>query len=97
MAILCTLPTGHIADVEAVSGGDLTSVLTVRYKLEAEPDSSYVNVSTVKEVMGLTIPTFDPATVDPGTYVVHTFVTADGDSTGFKFLIEVGCEDAPLP
>lgn len=93
MAILCTTPSGQINAIERLGGNDLTAQFTMRYKLQSEPDSSYQPVITTKNIMGVTMPYFDIGTVAPGTYVVHTYFTTDGPTTGTKVTVEVECND----
>ena len=71
----------------------MTAQFTMRYKLASDPDSAYVAVTTTKDVMGITMPYFDIASVDPGTYIVHTYFTSDGDTTGTKVTVVVECGD----
>jgi choline-glycine betaine transporter len=66
----------------------------MRYRLESDPDidASYTAVTT-RTMLGITMPFFDITTVDPGTYVLHTYLTSDGTGTGNKVTIVVQCDD----
>jgi hypothetical protein len=95
MASFCTTPSAQIISIDRAEGNDLTSQFSMRYKLASEPDSSYAPVTTTKAIIGITMPYFDIASVAPGTYVVHTYFTTDGPSTGTKVTIKVECDDDP--
>ena len=95
MSLICTTPGGVITAIDRADGNDLTATFTMRYRLASDPDvdGSYTAVTTTKNVLGITMPFFDISSVDPGTYVVHTYFTSDGTSTGTKVTIEVTCGD----
>jgi len=93
MASICTTPTAQITAIDRAGGNDLTTQFTMRYKLASDPDTSYQPVTTTKVVVGITMPYFDIASVDPGTYIVHTYFTTDGDTTGTKVTVVVECGD----
>lgn len=93
MASICETPSAKITAINRLSGNDLTAQFTMRYKLASDPDSSYQPVTTTKDVMGITMPYFDIASVETGIYVVHTYFTSDGATTGTKVTVEVVCED----
>lgn len=96
MDTLCTTPTGQISAIDRADGNDLTAQFTMRYKPASDPDSSYQPVTTTKVILGITMPFFDITAVDPGTYVVHTYATASGASTGTKVTVVVACEGGAL-
>lgn len=94
MASPCTTPAAQITAIDRAGGNDLTAQFTMRYKLTSDPNTSYTPVTTTKIIMGITMPYFDIASVDPGTYIVHTYFTTDGDTTGTKITVVVACGDA---
>lgn len=89
----CTLKSGEIVSISRADTNDLTTLFTMRYKLSTDPDSSYAPVTTTKVIAGITMPYFDYNTLVEATYTVHTYFTADGDTTGTKVDIKVNCED----
>jgi hypothetical protein len=91
----CLSPTLDITNVNRADTNDLTTQFTMRYRLATDPDTdpSYTAVTTTKDILGVTIPYIDIATMTPGTYVVHTYLTADGTGTGTKVTIVIGCDD----
>lgn len=71
------------------TGNDMTDRLTMRYRLEADPDvdSSYTPVTTTRTKFGITYPYFEVESMPAGFYVVHTYFNADGPTTGFKMAV----------
>jgi len=90
----CT-PSGNVAIIDRADGNDLTTTFSMRYRLASDPDvdASYTSVITTKTLLGITYPYFDIASVEPGTYVVHTYATKSGTATGTRVTIEVTCND----
>lgn len=93
MATICNTPSAQITGIDRMSGNDLTVLFTMQYKLQSEPDTSYLPVTTTKDIMGVTMPWFDIGSVNPGIYIVHTYFTSDGPATGTKVAVEVTCND----
>jgi hypothetical protein len=93
--LTCDTPSGLITAITRADGNDLTTSFTMRYRLASDPDvdASYTAVTTTKDMLGVTMPYFDISGVDPGTYVVHTYLTSSGSSTGTKVTIVVECGD----
>jgi hypothetical protein len=91
----CLTPTLQISNIDRADGNDLTAQFTMRYRLASDPDTdpSYAAVTTTKTLLGVTFPYFDFTTVDAGTYVVHTYQTTSGSTTGTKVTVVVGCDD----
>lgn len=91
----CTLPTLDITNINRLDTNDLTTLFTMRYRLASDPDAdgSYTAVSGTKTIIGVTVPYFDFTSVDPGTYVLHTYQTSSGNTTGTKITLVVGCDD----
>lgn len=91
----CLSPTLDITNISRSDTNDLTTLFTMRYRLASDPDvdGSYTAVITTQIFLGVTMPFFDIATIAPDTYVVHTYLTSDGTTTGTKVTIVVGCDD----
>lgn len=91
----CVNPTLDITAINRADTNDLTTLFTMRYRLESDPDvdGSYTAVATTKTVLGVTMPYFDITLVDAGTYVVHTYMTSSGSTTGTKVTVVVECDD----
>jgi hypothetical protein len=81
----------NITNISRATGNNLASQFTMRWRLAADPDvaGSYTAVTTTQTKMGLTYPFFDVNAFAAGVYVVHTYVTADGDTTGTKITVEI--------
>lgn len=81
----------QITNIDRLSGNDLTSEFTMKYRLESDPDipASYTTVTTTKTICGITFPYFDTSAMPTGIYVVHTYFTSSGDTTGTKITIEI--------
>lgn len=95
MASPCTTPTAEISAIDRMSGNDLSASFTMRYRKASDPDvdASYIAVTTTKVLVGITYPWLDITTLDPDTYVIHTYATSSGSTTGTKVTIVVDCED----
>jgi len=80
-----------LSNINNASGNNLAAVFTVRYRLASDPDitGSYTTVTATETKLGITYPFFDNSTLADGVYVLHTYITADGDTTGTKITIEV--------
>jgi len=86
-----------VNNIDKSTGDDLSAQFTMRMRLASDPDvdASYTAVTTTKTVAGITIPFFDPSLMDTGDYVVHTYLTSDGPTTGTKITFSVN-NDAPV-
>lgn len=93
MASLCDNPNLQMTSIERLSGNDLSLKFKVRWKKATDPDTAYLDVTTMKTFMGLTIPYFDPGGVpESGDYIVHSYDVASGPTTGTKITVHVECE-----
>jgi len=81
----------QILNIDRLSGNNLGSEFTMKYRLESDPDipASYTTVTTIKTICGITFPYFDTSAMLTGTYVVHTYFTVDGDTTGTKITVDI--------
>lgn len=91
----CLNPSLEITNIDRADGNDITAQFTMRYRLESDPDidASYTLVTTTNISMGITYYYFDISTVDPGTYVIHSYLTSAGSSSGVKGTVIVACND----
>lgn len=94
----CLTPTSDITNINRADTNDLTTLFTMRYRLasDADVDGSYTANTDSKIVLGVTVPYFDITTKDPETYVVHTYMTSSGSTSGTKVTVVVGCEDVGI-
>jgi hypothetical protein len=81
----------QITNIDRETGDDITAEFTMRYRLASDPDvsGSYTVVTTTQTKMGVTYPFFDAAAMPDGIYVLHTYLTADGNTTGSKITINI--------
>lgn len=73
---------------------DFTTILTMRYRLESDPDvdASYTTVTDTQTLLGITYPVFDPASLPDGVYILHSYQTSDGTGTGTKVRFVVAAD-----
>lgn len=86
-----------LTEIDNLAGNDLTTTVSMRYRLESDPDidASYTPVTTTQTVLGVTYPYLELSLLPTGDYVLHTYLTADGTSTGTKVTVSV-VQDAPV-
>lgn len=80
-----------VSNINRLDTNDLGTLFTMRYRLASDPDvdGSYTTVATTQTYLGVTYPFFDASAVATGVYVVHTYFTADGNTTGTKVTVNV--------
>ena len=80
-----------ITNIDRADGNDLTAQFTMRYRLESDPDvdASYTAVATTQTYLGITYPYFDATAMAPGVYVIHTYYTTEGPTTGTKITVNI--------
>lgn len=86
----------QILNITLATGNDLTLVYTQRYRLKADADvdANYTTVTNTINIASVIMPNFDSTSVPNETYIVHTYVTAEGTSSGSKMEIFVDNEIA---
>lgn len=55
-------------------------------------DGSYTLVTGSKTIVGITIPFLDTEAMAAGTYVLHSYYTPDGPTTGTKITFTISDE-----